>query len=423
MSSETSRFAGIADLVPTLITLVDRNTFQIVDINEYGLTLMGYSRDELVGMDYRTIIHEIDYRPDRVSAMGRSDTVVIERRLACKDGRFVNFMMSGRVLPDEPELLLLDGRPLDDLAEADSSLADLLLLAELTNDLLVVYDIHGGVRYANKAAWDLHGIETLDGANYSDFIHENDNGRGFQLAADALENRRASGRSIGLAANGDPLIFSVEVAFDPERERWYSVQRDVRELVAQEERLERLTKDLEHRAATDDLTGVANRPALNAIVESALEAEEPFGLLMLDMDDFKSVNDTLGHAAGDALLKIVALRLTTIAGEEATVARIGGDEFVMFLPNVDETSAALIAAQVVDSIASPFKVQGVTIGRSCSIGVALSEPGDDPSAVLLRADQAAYEAKHAGRSRFSVHGGTSNSWPTEVAATHNGHRD
>jgi len=414
MGEAASRFEGIADFIPTLVAIVDMKQFQIVDINSFGLALLGYERDELVGSDYREIVHEIDQRPDQVTESGAGSALMLERRLRRSDGEFVNFSMCGRPMEDDGHLMLA-GRPIDDLAHADSALADLLQLSELTNDVFLVCDKHGFVRYGNRAANELHQVDDALGLPLTGFIHESDTGYPKLLEAYRNEAHRASGRVVAKGPAGEPIVLSVQTVYDPETERWFTVERDVRALVEQEKRLAILTKDLERRASTDDLTGVANRAALNELIETALEHDAPFGLLMMDMDDFKSVNDTLGHATGDEFLRIVAQRLSRVTAGTGTVGRLGGDEFVLFLPGVDEVEAALIAARVIQSIGSPFAINGVTISRSCSIGIALSKPGDDASAILRRADQAGYEAKHAGRSRFKIHGGPSESWPTSDA--------
>lgn len=411
MDNGRSRFDNIVDVVPVLIAVVDLDTQRLIDINQYGLDLLGYEREQVVDRDYRRIVHEIDQRPDQITESA-SDTTMIERRLRCADGTFLKFTMSIRPFPDEQGLVIVAGRPVRDLAQADSSLADLLALAELTDDMFLVCDKQGYVRYANRSARELHQTAEGVGEHLTEFLHESDTGYVKLLEAYRNPDHKASARTTAISADGSPITLSVQTVYDPMTERWFTVERDVRKLVAQERRLEMLTADLARRASTDALTGVANRSELNRLIGQALDASTPFGLLMMDMDDFKSVNDTLGHAAGDELLQAVAQRLESIARGNGTVGRLGGDEFVLLLPGVGHETAALIAARIVASIANPFSLNGVTISRSCSIGVALSEPGDDASAVLLRADQAAYQAKHAGRSRFRIHEGQGESWPT-----------
>lgn len=411
MTEDSSLFDGIAAIVPTLLAIVDLSTTRIIDMNDYGLDLLGYSRAEIVGMDYRSLVHEVDHRPDQVGAVQTESPIMLERRLRHAAGHFVNYSLSARPHPDRETVVLLAGRPLDDMAFADSSLGDLLQLSELTPDPFLVCDKQGFVRYANTAAQTLHNSQSI-GSHLTDFLHESDVGYPKLLEAYWNDEHRASARIAAVDSDGTPLMLSAQTVYDPNTECWFTVERDISDLVAQEERLAKLTLELKHRATTDDLTGVANRSALNELIEDAIADETSFVLLLLDMDDFKSVNDTLGHAAGDELLMIVAQRLSNIVGDDGTVGRLGGDEFVLFVPGIDASVGALIASRVIESIGAPFVISGATLSRSCSIGVAASQAGDTVSTVLRRADQAAYQAKHAGRSRFQVHGGSGQGWPS-----------
>jgi len=411
VTAETRYFEGVADLVPVLLAAIDLRSNAVLDVNAYGLEMLGYSRDALVGHDYGDVVHDFDSRPEDADRSTAGNQLSLERRLKYADGSFVRYSLSAKVLPDNPEVLLVSGRPLQDLTYGDSSLADLMTLAELTDDIFVVTDEHGMIRYVNGAAARLHGPRTFVGHSVSDFLHESDTSLPKLEAAFTNEDHKVEVRGIGVGPDGDPIHLSIQTVYDPMSRRWCTVERNIQGLIATEERLARLAEDLRIRATTDDLTGVANRAALNDLLDLACSGDRSFGLLLLDMDDFKSVNDTLGHAAGDVFLTVVAKRLSDVAASDGVVARLGGDEFVILLPDVDELGAATIASNVIGSISDPYTIHGVAISRSCSIGVAISEPGDDPSAVLRRADQAAYEAKHAGRSRFRVHNGPSESWP------------
>jgi diguanylate cyclase (GGDEF)-like protein len=147
---------------------------------------------------------------------------------------------------------------------------------------------------------------------------------------------------------------------------------------------------------TDDLTGLPNRRALTRHVSDALARREPTGLLLLDLDGFKEVNDTLGHAAGDALLQIVATRMDHALDGAALVVRLGGDEFAIVVPSADEINLLESAHLVRALIRKPALVDGMDLTLDCSIGVAVSttsmtRPGD----LLRRADVAMYQAKTA----------------------------
>ena len=122
---------------------------------------------------------------------------------------------------------------------------------------------------------------------------------------------------------------------------------------------------------------------------------QPFGVLCLDLDHFKEVNDTLGHPAGDELLRLVAARLRHCVRDHDLIARLGGDEFAIVVasPAGGPALAASLAARLVESIGAPYEIQGHTIVIGVSIGIALSEPGVSGADMLKRADVALYRAK------------------------------
>ncbi|HWG93661.1 MAG TPA: EAL domain-containing protein, partial [Mycobacteriales bacterium] len=167
-------------------------------------------------------------------------------------------------------------------------------------------------------------------------------------------------------------------------------------------------------AVTDPLTGLANRTAFSVQCERALSAAARHGrrtgLLLVDLDHFKAVNDTLGHQAGDALVVEVARRLRAVARPEDTVARLGGDEFVLLLEDLGSAADAdRVADRVLAALGGPLELTGhgeVVVG--CSIGVAVVDPAAgpcDPEELYRQADLALYRAKDGGRGRAARYDG------------------
>ncbi len=155
---------------------------------------------------------------------------------------------------------------------------------------------------------------------------------------------------------------------------------------------------LEYHALHDALTNLGNRNRLNEHLEIAIKTshrnQETFALLMLDLDRFKEVNDTLGHPVGDQLLIEVGIRLAGLLRESDTIARFGGDEFAILLPTAHETQAARVAEKVATALADPFRIEDQQLYTSASIGIAsYPQHGHDASTLIQHADIAMYMAK------------------------------
>jgi diguanylate cyclase (GGDEF)-like protein len=166
----------------------------------------------------------------------------------------------------------------------------------------------------------------------------------------------------------------------------------------------------EHRAnylaASDSLTGLANRARMRNMLDEALgnssSRKEGCGLLLIDLDRFKQVNDTLGHPIGDLLLQDVAQRLSAEIGDDGQVGRLGGDEFEALLPGMDEEGRlAALADRIIARVSAPYTLRGHNILIGASIGIAISRPGKTfADGLIKQADLALYAAKRAGRGTY-----------------------
>jgi diguanylate cyclase (GGDEF)-like protein/PAS domain S-box-containing protein len=199
------------------------------------------------------------------------------------------------------------------------------------------------------------------------------------------------------ALRADGTEFPIELSLTHWTEggehRFGAIIRDITDRVAAEERLKR-------EAALDHLTGIANRRTLMDRMRAASTVGLPAALLLLDLDGFKDVNDSLGHATGDEVLKAVACRLVAEAADEALVSRLGGDEFAVFLAGrADGMQAAILGHRLVSAIERPIEIEERCIYVGASGGVAASAAGDwTPEALIGDADLALYRAKADGRS-------------------------
>jgi diguanylate cyclase (GGDEF)-like protein/PAS domain S-box-containing protein len=176
----------------------------------------------------------------------------------------------------------------------------------------------------------------------------------------------------------------------------------------QRQKMEELMR---HEALHDRLTGLPNRTLLgqklNLAVQNARIRESMFALMFLDLDHFKIINDTLGHAIGDRLLQAVVKRLSHCLREGDTIARWGGDEFILLFPHIYRAKdAAAIAQRILDALQSQFDLEGHQVGIGSSIGIAIYPLDDEDSDSLMKkADTALYRAKEEGRNNFQFWSG------------------
>ncbi|MCS7007871.1 MAG: EAL domain-containing protein, partial [Gaiellaceae bacterium] len=165
---------------------------------------------------------------------------------------------------------------------------------------------------------------------------------------------------------------------------------------------------LAHQAFHDPLTGLANRALfaerLEQAVRRGLRRPSLVAVLFLDLDDFKTANDSLGHAAGDELLVAVANRIRAAVRPEDTCARLGGDEFAVLIEGVPEPDPAIaIARRILSAVAEPVAVSGAELTVQGSVGIAFASGGESASEVMRSADLAMYRAKAEGKGRYAVY--------------------
>lgn len=177
--------------------------------------------------------------------------------------------------------------------------------------------------------------------------------------------------------------------------------RDISQIKSSEEQAAYL-------AYHDSLTGLPNRRLFNDRLEVAIATasrkKQRLALLFLDLDNFKNVNDGLGHAAGDELLQETARRLRGKVRDEDTVARLGGDEFILLLVGIQEPEyAAVVSQRILDDLAKPFRLRGRQFYLSASVGITISpDDGSEAEALVSNADMAMYRAKSAGRNNYKL---------------------
>jgi diguanylate cyclase (GGDEF)-like protein len=184
------------------------------------------------------------------------------------------------------------------------------------------------------------------------------------------------------------------------------LRRALQRLESENERIHEALTHIDILANNDALTGLPNRLLARArfeqFVELSKRSNDHIALLFIDLDNFKTVNDSLGHAAGDTLICEVANRLKSSVRASDTVSRQGGDEFLIMLAGQsDQESVATVAAKIIEIMSIPFRINSMEITATCSLGIALyPDNGNDFDSLLKHADMAMYKAKESGRNAF-----------------------
>ena len=214
-----------------------------------------------------------------------------------------------------------------------------------------------------------------------------------QLMAERMQARAENAKGQHLFEFGDGRV--VSCLYSPTSDgRWVATYEDVTERRQAEAKII-------HMARHDALTNLPNRVLFQDKMEEALGRGEELAVMFLDLDRFKSVNDSLGHSVGDALLCAVTERLQRVVPGAETVARLGGDEFAIVQSKISPSDTSELAAHIIDALVEPFDVHGNQVVIGTSIGIAMAPAdGNDPDQLLRNADMALYRAKADGRGTY-----------------------
>jgi diguanylate cyclase (GGDEF)-like protein/PAS domain S-box-containing protein len=280
-------------------------------------------------------------------------------------------------------------------------------LVQGSSDVLTICERDGTIKFISPAIYRVFGFhpDDLVGTALADLVHPEDVRRVTAEVADVVAK---PGRPVLVEcryrhADGRWLYVEALVSNDLDHPNIAGLVFNTRDVSERKE----LERQLTHQAFHDPLTGLANRALFRDRVRHALNlrarTEAPLAVLFLDLDGFKSVNDSLGHAVGDKLLDSVAGRLQAVVRPGDTVARLGGDEFAVLLEDLDGLHVAQqIAARFIEELQTAFTLAGHEVFVGASVGLALAAGDDDADELLRNADLAMYRAKALGKGRCEV---------------------
>ena len=271
---------------------------------------------------------------------------------------------------------------------------------------LALADLNGSYVRVNRTYAELLGRppEDLVGVRLSDVLED-----AVDVDLTALaEGRRESVQREHPYTHADGttawVLHGVAAVAAPDgRPAWFAVSaQDITERRRAEEELRAATEALTERAVRDPLTGLANRTLFEERMRGALSRDArtggSTGVLLLDLDGFKDVNDAYGHGVGDEVLRSVADRLSAGVRPADTVARLGGDEFVVLVEGATTTGMSALVTRLQDAVQEPLDVRGLTLDVGVSVGMAMAAEGAaDPAGLVAEADQRMYAAKRSAR--------------------------
>lgn len=414
LADKEKRLRDVTNNIPAMIGHFDVNevcTFA----NDRGLKALGVSREQVPGITLRQALGEAQYQQHkpgvREALAGRHASVEGESSL---NGRPVFYQ--AHMVPDRDSvggvrgfyLMTFDVTPLKEYQNALAAGEDRLRTITDNLPVLIAYiDREQRFQFANGTYRDWLGLDpaSLVGQRVLDMV-----------GPALYEERRIN---IDRALAGERVDFEMQsttqgvprhlqISYLPDRRPdgsvsgIYTLSTDVTVLKTAEQQMRQL-------ARYDTLTGLPNRLQVEEKLPEAMarcaRSRRPMALMFLDVDKFKTINDTLGHAAGDEVLKEFGHRLLACVRKTDTVARLAGDEFVVILEglnSIDEPQ--FVARKIIATIGGEFQVLGHPLAVSTSLGIVLYEGGNDvsPARLLARADEALYEAKAAGRNTFRM---------------------
>lgn len=403
----------VLDAMIEAVCLVDAKTLRIVAANQVLVRLVGQVHHEFVG---RPVI-ELTSAPEDVFfwedvAAGLADRILSNSLLRCSDGVAIPVERKvSRVwlTPEEP-VYLVGMRDLREQRQAEEQLeermAELRATLESTGDGILVIGLSGAIRHFNRRFVELWNVPR-------ELVEARDDNAVFAHLTACVQDEAAYRQRLDeLASNPDLECTDVlllrsgrmlERVTLPQTSRSRVVGRvhSFRDLT---ERLD-AQKRIESLAYTDLLTGLPNRLALGQRVAAALRSAQrsgsTFAVMFVDLDRFKSINDSLGRPFGDRVLIEAASRIQQTLREVDTLCRVGGDEFIAFLQEAEAFGAELVARRILEKLAQPFVVDGVNFSLGCSIGVAMyPADGRTLDTLIQCADTAMYRVKERGRGSF-----------------------
>lgn len=393
------------------IAVVDAETATIVDANGRTKEMLGHLMEEGTGLEaiaqsaadpWYTKELALDY----VKKAMDGEPQVFEWPVRGSDGGVLWVEVSlKRAAIGGAERLLSVTRDITERKQAEASLRMQISAMNAASDQIIISDAEGLIRFVNPAFERATGYsrEEVIGKSASFLVIHKDHSLDADIEKTVRPGKTWHGEVVGRRKDGNhrPEDVTVTPVMNEAgvTEHYITIKRDITDKKTYEARLDQL-------AHHDSLTGLPNRllfsDRLTQRIAEARRRGEQLAVMFLDMDRFKLINDTLGHNAGDVILREVAERLKSALRDVDTVARMGGDEFTVILSHVQHAEdATMIGRRILDVLSKPFAIGGHELFLTASVGISIfPSDGSDVETLVRNADAAMYHAKEQGRNTF-----------------------
>jgi diguanylate cyclase (GGDEF)-like protein/PAS domain S-box-containing protein len=405
----------------------------ITHVNDNFCRISGYTRDELIGKTHALLssgLHPKGFWKSMYATMAKGEVWQAEVRNRAKDGSYYWVQSANAAMRDTQGKLrgymslrldVTESKALEtELAERSLQLDAVLKHIPIG---ISMFDPEQRLVVCNERYREMYGLSaglTKRGTRLAELMEHQT--RAASVTTTHSHTADVMGSYLGKIAKCEPFTYThflddgrcFRVSTGPMPDGgWVDAHEDITHQFS-------LEKRISHLALHDGLTDLANRTLFNERLEEALakDPKDSVAVLCLDLDHFKNVNDSFGHAVGDALLQAVATRLRSCVRRTDIVGRMGGDEFTVLQKSKDPcTDAALLAERLIEKISAPYRIEGNEVRIGISVGIAVAALHDkDPKKLLRNADIALYHSKGAGRGTYHFFDGAMSAPHEERAA-------
>jgi len=413
-------FISITDTLAEGLYVMDMNGV-IEYINPMACKILGYEKEELIGKSAHNLIHshyinhhlEQEDCPIYRGAIDNQEFYSSEEFFTCKNGKMISVDISSKSIFKNNQIsqIVTVFKDISEKKKIENKMLLLTKALEASSNTVVITDIDANIQWANPSFEKLTGYKVKDviGKNPKELVSSGKQTEKFYkgMWEDILNKKAWKSELINKRKDGS--FYYEELSITPVLDKNNNIQNfiSIKQDISDRKKVE---EDVKHFAFYDALTDLPNRRLLIEHLEKSMQSitrtNKSMAILFLDLDKFKSLNDTYGHAEGDELLIQVAKRLNLTVRKQDIVSRIGGDEFIILLDNLpnnlikSKKSTQTIANKIIKTIKTPFILKNITYEISTSIGVFIFNNDQlKTDTIFKKADIALYQAKEEGRGR------------------------